>query len=60
MGSLKNLKYLLILLLVLIPIGLVIGLHLMGFDVYLSIKSVIGASLVLFAFRLAMASPNKE
>lgn len=56
----KNLKYLLIVLLLLIPVGLVIGLNLIGFDVQLSLQSVVGATLVLLAIRLSLADTPEQ
>lgn len=55
----KDLKYLLIILLVLIPISLVVGLWMMGFEIELSVKSVAGATLVLLAIRLSQTSKDK-
>jgi|LakMenE01Jun11ns_1017448.scaffolds.fasta_scaffold8448700_2 hypothetical protein len=56
----KNLKYLLIVFLLAIPVGLVIGLNLIGFDIHLSLESVVGATLVLLSFRFALADAPEQ
>ncbi len=56
----KNLKYLLVILLILIPVGLVVGLWMMGFDIELNLESVVGATLVLLCLRAGLANPPQN